>query len=154
MVLSAVFGKGPDNVQETAKIISIDGKTAKAQLEVNNACGECGSKGFCHPSEGTKPTIEINNDIMANAGDMVSLEISPSSRIGSSFIVFGIPILMLVIGAISGETLGSSGQDSVVVGAIAGLAFGLVVVNIINRLMKQSIRIKPRAIKILSTTSN
>ncbi len=148
------FGKGPADVEETARVIKVEGTTTKVQLEVNSACGDCGSSGFCHPASGSKPLVEVTNEIHASEGDIISLEVAPTSRISSSLIVFGLPILMLGVGALTGNLLGAASEDSAVVGAIAGLASGLLLVRIINSLAKSSTNIRPRAKRIISRYSS
>ena len=146
-----VFGKGVDEVQETAVIVEVRGETAKVRLNRNPACESCASAGFCHPDSGNKPLVEVNNEVHADVGDVVELEVKPSSRIGSSLIVFGLPLVMMLLGAILGLQYSGSSQDGAVVGAVAGLALGLLLVNVINRIMRYSARMRPRAIRIVSS---
>ncbi len=150
-MIRSVFGKEAAETPETAIVVERDGNSTHVQLNINPACNTCGASGFCHPASGLKPKIEINNDIGATVGDVVQLETAASSRLIAAFILFGIPLLMILLGALLGNSMENSSQDSVVAGSIAGLALSLLLVNRINRWFRNRLKFKPRAVRILSS---
>lgn len=146
---ASVFGKAPKDATEIARVVSVNGDIVNVQMQEHNACKSCGAGHICHPNTGSKPVIEALNDAHASVGDLVTLETTPSSRLTASFAVFGIPVLTLAVGAILGNNLDAANQDSAVAGALAGLAFGILVVRFVNRFVQGKIAFKPRAVKVL-----
>ena len=146
----SVFGKEAEEVKETAVVVAVDSTTTKVQLNVNSACSSCGAAALCHPSAGMRPRIEITNEIDAKVGDIVELETAASSRLIAALLLFGLPLVLILLGAFIGGSMENAGQDSIVAGSIAGLALGLLLVNRINRWFQRRLRFKPRAIRIIS----
>jgi len=102
-------------------IVSIDGLTAKVNVPRKGACEGC-TAGTCKPSEKTME-IEALNPINAGVGQKVRVVIKPYSYLKGSIIVYGIPALALVIGAILGKEFFSKffmGIDPDVVSALFG----------------------------------
>ncbi|MBZ0266010.1 SoxR reducing system RseC family protein [bacterium] len=151
--MSVVFGKVPVENEETAVVVEVDGDSARVHMNVMEGCSSCGSSGFCHPQEGGRPLISIDNRIGAKMGDVIVLETNPGTRVSASLIVFGLPLLMTLLGVFVGAMMPNSGQDGMVAGSIAGLAFGMLLVRWINRIVKNQIRFKPRATRIVNSFS-
>lgn len=145
---ASLFGKEPADVQETAIIVEAGGETAKVQMNTQAACDSCGAAAVCHPSLGEKPLVEITNDIGARVGDVVLLETDSGSRIIASLLMFGLPILFIILGALWGNQV-SEGADGMVAGAVAGLAFSFLILRWISKHLKNKVRFKPRAVRIL-----
>ena len=102
-------------------IVSIEGITAKVTVPRKSACEGC-SAGTCKPGD---KTMEINalNPINAGIGQKVRIVMSPHSYLKGSLIVYGMPALALVIGAILGKEVFSNfftGVDSDVISAFFG----------------------------------
>lgn len=147
----SVFGKGPDITAERALVVEINDEkqTAIVQLQEVAACKDCGASNVCHPSGGDRPKIEIDNPVHAGIGDLIELQTPELSKIGATLIVFGLPILFLVIGAVTGSIYGTS-TDDIAVGAIAGLALGVLLVRLANTIAKRGKTFMPIASKIVS----
>jgi sigma-E factor negative regulatory protein RseC len=93
-------------VEEIGVIISIDGITAKISVPRKSACEGC-SAGTCKPGEQFMQ-IDALNPINARVGQKVRIVMRPYSYLKGSLIVYGIPALALVIGAILGKEVFSS----------------------------------------------
>lgn len=102
-------------------IISTDGVTAKVAVPRKSACEGC-SAGTCKPGEQSME-IEALNPIKANVGQKVRVVMKPYSYLKGAVIVYGIPALALIIGAILGKEILSTyfkGIDPDVVSAFSG----------------------------------
>ncbi|MBD3166187.1 hypothetical protein GF324_06295 [bacterium] len=148
-ISSAVFGKESADVEELARVVEVIGPNAKVQLEKQAACNSCGAKQVCHPTMGISPIIEVANEAGASVGDIVALKVDEGVRIGASLTVFGLPVAGISIGALVGTTMENAGPDSAVVGAVAGLALGLLLVRLINQWVGKTSRLHPRAARIV-----
>ena len=102
-------------------IVSIDGLTAKVTVPRKSACEGC-TAGACKPGEQSME-IEALNPVNAHIGQKVRVVMKPYSYLKGTIIVYGIPALALVIGAIFGKEIMSTyfrGADPDVVSAFFG----------------------------------
>ena len=114
-------------MEEVGTIMSIDGLTAKVTVPRKSACEGC-TAGTCTPGEQSME-IEALNPIEARVGQTVRVVMKPYSYLKGAIIVYGIPALALVIGAILGKEFFSiyfAGIDPDVVSAFFG--FGAFIV--------------------------
>ena len=108
-------------------IMSINGLTAKVSVPRKSACEGC-TAGTCKPGEQSME-IEALNPIKAQVGQTVRVVMKPYSYLKGAVIVYGIPAIALVIGAILGKEFFSTyftGVDPDVVSAFFG--FGAFIV--------------------------
>ena len=102
-------------------IMSINGLTAKVSVPRKSACEGC-TAGTCKPGEQSME-IEAMNPIKANVGQTVRIVMKPYSYLKGAMIVYGMPAIALVIGAILGKEFFSTyftGVDPDVVSAFFG----------------------------------
>jgi sigma-E factor negative regulatory protein RseC len=108
-------------MEEVGIIMSIDGLTAKVTVPRKSACEGC-TAGTCKPGEQSM-VIEALNPIKAGVGQTVRVVMKPYSYLKGAIIVYGIPAIALVIGAILGKEIFSiyfTGVDPDVVSAFFG----------------------------------
>lgn len=108
-------------MEEVGTIMSIDGLTAKVTVPRKTACEGC-TAGTCKPG---KQFMEIAalNPVNARVGQTVRVVMKPYSYLKGVIIVYGIPAIALVIGAILGKEFFSTyftGTDPDVVSALFG----------------------------------
>lgn len=108
-------------MEEIGLINSIDGQTARVTVPRKSACEGCNA-GVC--KLGTQSMeIEAFNPIKAEVGQKVRITMKPYSYLKGSIVVYGIPALALVIGAVLGKEFFSSyftGVDPDIVSAFFG----------------------------------
>lgn len=120
-------------IEENAVVISINKDAASLEIIRNKPCGLCGQSRGCGISIwgklfGHRPNIfEAKNTVNAKVDEVVVIGIEESALLWSSFAVYGIPLGLLILGAILGSTIFSDAlhQDrNVAVGALLGLFVG------------------------------
>jgi len=114
-------------MEEVGVIMSINGLTAKVTVPKKSACEGC-TAGTCKPGEQSME-IEALNPINAKVGQTVRIVMKPYSYLKGAIIVYGIPAIALVTGAILGKEFFSRyfiGVDPDVVSAFFG--FGAFIV--------------------------
>ncbi len=94
-------------IEEIGTVEKLEGDFAIISIERGSMCGNCPSKNLCHPfSDGdNKFKITAINKINAKIGDKVLLKINDKNFLKASFIVYGIPIAVLLIFSIIGKLL-------------------------------------------------
>jgi sigma-E factor negative regulatory protein RseC len=129
-----------DMAQEEGLIASIDDKGwAEVVIQRRDACGDCGGAAHCSIifTGCSKMFVKALNRVGANKGDRVVIDLATGNVIQSAAILFVIPLLGLIFGAIIGSTLVPGwpfkGNDASMLFAFLGLALGLLVTVLISR---------------------
>jgi len=115
-------------MEEIGTIIELKGKNIALVLcRKSSACQHCASMEMCHVGDdNTSNVIEAHNLIGAGVGDRVKLNVSTKTFLQSSFIVYIVPLVALLVGAIAGNLIGEqlhAGPDPNLLAAILGSAF-------------------------------
>jgi sigma-E factor negative regulatory protein RseC len=126
-------------MREQGEVIKIEGTRALVSVESSTACERCEARHFCHP-EGSKRVIEANNPIHARVGDRVIFEIARGSSIFASFSLFGIPVILGLVGILWGSRYGE--LYGVVLGC-AGLIAGMIIAKVINNIVCYKSEVMP-----------
>jgi sigma-E factor negative regulatory protein RseC len=119
-------------MDETGTVTEVhsDGRVV-VTVERTSACVGCGMQGLCFPDGKKRMDVRLATGIDCEVGQKVRLRIDASRFLKYSFIVYLIPILTLLIGAVAGNVISGSdgGQWLVVAGSVAGLTTGLLLVK-------------------------
>lgn len=115
-------------MEEIGTVIELKGKNIALVLcQKSSACEHCASLESCSiGTDAGSKTVEAHNLIGAGVGSRVKLSVETRTFLQSSFIVYIVPLLMLLIGAGCGQFIGSqmhAGPDPNLLSAILGTAF-------------------------------
>lgn len=86
--------------KETGKVIDIKEKYAIVSMVRNEACQKCGACSHGYKTE--EMILEADNLCNAKIGDWVKIDLAYSDFLRATFIVYGIPLIMLFIGFFAG----------------------------------------------------
>lgn len=114
-------------MEETGLVIKVEGKKAYVAVEKKSGCEACPATSICKPTE-EGSLIEAINEAGAKTGDRVMVSLKAFSYLKGSIIVYGIPTISLIVGAIIGkEIMGEFiSLDRELLSALGGLGlFGL-----------------------------
>ena len=120
-------------VEEQAVVVVLKDEMAMLEVIRRKPCGLCGQTRGCGASMWGKllrhrPRIfKALNRIDAKVGDFVVVGVEEQALLRSALLVYGIPLLALLAGAIVASIAwgGSNRDSSTVVGAVVGLIVGL-----------------------------
>lgn len=122
-------------IEERAVILSLDNNSgipsATLEIERKSACGLCGQTRGCGSSIWGKlfahqsTAFKAQNHINAKVGQSVIVGINESALLKSALLLYILPLVTLFLGAILATNINPS-DASAMVGAIAGLALGLI----------------------------
>lgn len=125
-------------IEEHAKIIAIEYDTAILEIIRKQACGLCGKQQGCGISiwpnllGSKRHQVHIENSLNAKAGETVVIGIADGALLSSSALIYGVPMLGLLTGAVIGKVLVGSGADAahadaaVLCGVLLGLCLSLI----------------------------
>ena len=120
---------------EQGKVIDIQDKFAKILITRRTACGDCGA---CQVGKDSlNMIVKLENKIDAKKGDNVLIELNTESFLYASLILYGIPLLALVLGIAAPyyalRTLGLANNLVQLIASISGLVLLLLSYLIIKR---------------------
>lgn len=115
-------------MRDEALVKKIDGPYAEVLVQPKEACHSCAARALCSINESGEAILRVLNPLAARPGDMVEIEIPEATYSRQLILIFGLLILISIIGAGLGTILSSwSGLSASLAGAIgffagAGLA--------------------------------
>ncbi len=111
-------------IEEIGIVMKTEGETARVSVQKRGACEGCTAKGACEStSEGME--IEALNPVNAKEGQTVKVLLQAEAYLKGSMIVYGLPLVLFIAGAIVGKNIGEVyflNTSSDLVAAICGFA--------------------------------
>ncbi len=141
-------------MEEVGIVKSIEGVTAKVLVERKSACDKC-NVGICHGSSDDGALIEALNIAKAKEGQKVKVVFKSYSYLKGTILIYGLPALALIIGAVLGKEFLPwffSGVDPDLLSAVGG--FGLffltfIAARLFSMRMEKKTEFKPVVEEIL-----
>jgi len=118
-------------MRRKGRVIAADHVQARVCIDSQDACKDCAAGQFCHAARG-RQTVVVQNSLNAQVGDDVCIEQNPSIGLVSAFLLFGLPVILSIIGLVVGTRWGDTGS---LICGILGFAAGLIFAKIINNLL-------------------
>ena len=133
---------------EQGEVVKVEPGVATVRLSSGENCASCSARGGCHMEvdlgfDKTRKLVAANR-INARVGDTVEVLIPEQQRLQAGLIVFGLPVVLAVAGAIAGSLVG--GDLAVLVGVLGGLGLGGAVG--IDRMMERRAGLHPVVSKV------
>ena len=142
-------------IEETARVIEVRGQQALLQTERKNACQSCSVKSGCGTSTLAKVVgqrssqIVVDNTLNAAVGEQVVVAIEESALVQGSFVVYMLPLLMMLIMGILAEILFASELITILL-ALAGLFLSMIIVRYVLSVSGLKKSIQPHLIRRIS----
>lgn len=137
--------------QETGIVETIEDEWAWVKTRRKSACAHCGQKDHCHTIEGgDRMLVKARNIADARKGDEVELYLSTKTQLKCVFMVYMVPVIGLLIGAFSGNSLSTPIGLSPNVGIFLFSALGLVAAFMLTRFYSNRMETK-NALTLLVT---
>lgn len=146
-------------VEEQGRVVEVWGSTARVQTLSGSACqscrvrGGCGQRMMAEMAGNRKLHINLDNSIAAQAGDQVTLGIAEQALLRASVVVYLVPLIGLLAGALVGDQLFRLSDGGTAWAAFTGMVlFFLLGKRALKRVNPG--RFKPVLIKILGPASS
>ena len=121
-------------IEETARIVSVDGDGVWIEARRQSACGRCGVRSGCGhglmdelrkgPAVHLRVSLEGAPDALVT-GEQVVVGIDESALLQASLRVYALPLLGFLLGAVLGDILTGSDVGSAI-GSVAGAVVGFI----------------------------
>lgn len=138
-------------MKEIGIIKEVKGKRASVIIQRSAACGDCGA---CQVGK-EKMTMEANayNTIGAKEGDKVEVEMEFVNVLKASFILYGIPLVLFIIGILMGEYLPILPIDKALNGFVIGsvlMLLSFVIIKYLDQKGVFSLKYEPQITHIIN----
>ena len=115
-------------IEEVGTVLELKSKhIALVMCKKSSLCENCATSGSCAMGDdGRSRLIEVQNTLGAVVGDQVCIATTTKSFLQSSFLIYIVPLIALVIGAVAGKLVGErldTGLDPNLFSAIFGVFF-------------------------------
>ena len=115
-------------IEEVGTVVELKGKLiAVVMCTKSSLCENCATNGNCALGDDDNTRlIEVQNPLAAEVGEQVRIATTTKSFLQSSFLLYIVPLIALVIGAIVGNLVGeniTTGLDPNLLSAIFGVFF-------------------------------
>ncbi len=115
-------------IEESGTVVELRGKhVALVICKKSSFCKNCASMESCHiGSDNRTMSVEAQNNLGAQVGDSVKIQTSSKHFLQSSFLLYILPLVGLVAGALLGKGLGerfAGGMDPDLLSALMGTGF-------------------------------
>jgi len=117
-------------ITETGKVVAVVEGGAWVQTIRASACSSCSARAACGQkalagvSGGKANEVLVQNTVAARVGDEVVIGIEESSLLLASLLVYGLPLLLMVLASVAGSHLASGADAAAIAGAVVGLGAG------------------------------
>jgi sigma-E factor negative regulatory protein RseC len=115
-------------IEEVGTVVELKSKlVAVVMCTKSSLCENCATNGNCAlGDDGNTRLIEVQNPVSAEVGEHVRIATTMKSFLQSSFLLYIVPLIALVAGAIAGKLVGenlSTGLDPNLLSAVFGVFF-------------------------------
>jgi sigma-E factor negative regulatory protein RseC len=130
---------------------------AMVVTEKGDACSSCESAQFCHSlADCSRMETRVLNRADAEVGDRVTISLSSKSVFKSAMILYILPTLSLILGAIVGSELhyylGIGETGAAIFFGFAGLILGFTIAGLISKRQTASSKLTPVITRIIKPT--
>ena len=139
-------------ITETGRVVAVNGDRVWVQTIRASACVSCSARGGCGQrvlagvSGGRANQVLVGNSLGAGVGDEVTVAIDESALLGASLLVYALPLVLMVLGAVTGHQLSGGLDGGAMLGAGAGMGVGFLLAR---RAQSRSARdYEPRLVNI------
>ena len=134
-------------MNQIGEIIEVNGARATVKFARTKACGQCNA---CVRFGNDEAVVEMENSIYAQVGDRVEIVLHARSLVSASLILYGVPLLALLLGVALGSLMGDLWAAGL------GVSFALAAFLIIRLLEPRFDRMsefKPRMLRVIEKSS-
>ncbi len=143
-------------IEEEGIVAEVEDGIAKVMILRKSACESCAAAGVCHPGSGDQSYMEATNPLGAKKGQKVKVVLAPQIYLKASIILYGVPMVALIAGAIIGKNLGliyGTEENSDLWAFFAGMAlmaFSFVFIRQYNKKVEKTQQYKPVIVEIMA----
>ena len=130
---------------------------AMVVTEKGDACNNCESAQLCHSlADCSRMETRVLNQANARVGDRVTISLSSSSVFKSALILYILPTVCFIFGAVGGaelnEQLGIGETGAAILSGFTGLILGFTIAGLISKRQTAGSKLTPVITRIIKPT--
>jgi sigma-E factor negative regulatory protein RseC len=136
-------------IEQEARVRAVDGDIAEVVVMRQSTCGGCQAKSGCGTAlvgdlfPNREMALRLANTQQARTGDRVLVGLPEATLQVAALLLYGLPLLALLVGAMAGQWLAETSNSAAEPGAILGGLFGLMAGLMAARRLGQSNDARP-----------
>jgi positive regulator of sigma E activity len=129
-------------MRETGRVVSVSDGRAEVEVAARGECEHCSAHSVCNWTGTSVRKVLAVNKIGASTDELVELDTGEGTGAKTNILVFGIPVLLMLVGVlVGGLVLHNDLWSGILTGV--GLVLGFVIVKIIDVAVNRSGRSLP-----------
>jgi sigma-E factor negative regulatory protein RseC len=140
------------NKQQEGIVLEVNGRTARVKASRHSDCENCGA---CPGNQAI--VVEALNAAGAKPGQRVAIEIQEVNMLKAAFVVYMVPLLAAVAGALAGNyasvCLGTGSMPAAITGGVVFFALAIWYIRYFDHAARTDERMRPVIVEILSKNS-
>ncbi|KLV06781.1 sigma-E factor regulatory protein [Photobacterium aquae] len=148
-------------MRSLATVVAVERGSITVSCQQQTSCGSCASRDSCGTGlvskalPGRRHELTIATKLKANVGDTVEIGLAERSMLTSALLVYVLPLLCLVLGAIFGQwwfvSLSGGGELGVIASAFAFAGGGLWLARRYARRLEGQSAYQPTLVRVLGS---
>tara|TARA_B100000315_G_scaffold179573_1_gene168326 strand:+ start:14709 stop:15152 length:444 start_codon:yes stop_codon:yes gene_type:complete len=142
---------------EIGEVVKIFNRTVEIRVNPAEDCGACGAKDSCHtgPRLSTDRFVTALDPFGLKVGQRVKINLAPKNLVKASIIVFVLPLLGLLLGAVAGSFASKTAgywdflDLGAIIGGFAGIAISVIGLRSYNRKLEKANQYYPAVVEIM-----
>ncbi len=141
-------------MQEQAIVVEVNGQQVSVETDRQSSCGHCSAKNGCGSAllgkffDRNKQHLIVETDLKLSVGDRILLGLDESALLRGSFIVYAIPLLMMLFLPIVINQFVISEIISIL-SAVVGFSIGIIYVKYFSVVARNGDNFSPVVLKRL-----
>lgn len=142
---------------EQGLVKEVKGERAILRVQGGEGCSRCSSGGVCYAMGDREMQVDVANRLNARVGDVVEFSSPSAWALRMSVLVYGVPILLLLLGAFGGslwaEPRGWDPSLASLLGGILGLGVSFALLWVLGRGRRRGVQREPVMTRIVSAAN-
>lgn len=148
-------------MRSLATVVAVEPGAVIVSCQQQTSCGHCASRDSCGTGivskavPGRSHTIKIPTRSPAAVGDVVEIGLPEQSVLHSAVLVYILPLLFLILGAVIGQWwfvgLTGGGEPGVILSAVVSAGLGVLLARRLARRLEGHSAYKPSLIRVLGS---
>jgi sigma-E factor negative regulatory protein RseC len=143
-------------IEEQAVVVEAGDGYAWVETQRRSACGACAASGGCGTAVLAKAWGDRRSRVRAvstlplQSGDTVIVGLAEGALLRGSLLVYLLPLVLLLAGALLGQAaFAGAGEEPVVLASAVGLGLGFLAARVLSRRLRGDTRFQPVVIRRL-----
>jgi len=126
-------------IEDIAIVSEVKDHKVLVKLPESDSCASCAIHGICQVGDNTS-SHWIDTDLRLQVGDKVKIFISPALKIMSSFIVFLLPVIMMILVYLIIKYLFMGSENASILGSVLSLGLSAVIIYALDKKWSEKLR--------------